>query len=399
MPEGTTYIAKRIEEAMKLITPGILFEEMGIDYIGPIDGHDIAEIIDTLNLAKGMGKPVIVHARTVKGKGYKIAEGQHEHWHGVGPFNVEDGEFIKKPAPKSATAVFADALNDLATKHENVVGVTAAMPSGTGINKLMENFPNRFWDVAIAEQHAITSMAAMAKEGFKPFITIYSTFLQRGFDQIVHDVCLMNLPVVFAMDRAGLVGNDGETHQGAFDISFLRFIPNMILFAPRDNKTLQLGLEFAYTLTSPSAIRYPRGAFKELEFTSTPFILGKAEILKTGTSNKLFIGYGAGVNRAIETEALHDEDITILDLRFVKPIDKECLIQLSKKYSDWYVFSDSQKQSGVGSAILEVLNEENIQNIKITSFEYDDFFIEHGDTKQVEESLGLLPHQLVLKIK
>lgn len=399
MPEGTTYIAKRIEEAMKLITPGILFEEMGIDYIGPIDGHDIAEIIDTLTLAKDMGKPVIVHARTVKGKGYKIAEGQHEHWHGVGPFNVEDGEFIKKPAPKSATAVFADALNELATKHENVVGVTAAMPSGTGINKLMENFPDRFWDVAIAEQHAITSMAAMAKEGFKPFITIYSTFLQRGFDQIVHDVCLMNLPVVFAMDRAGLVGNDGETHQGAFDISFLRFIPNMILFAPRDNKTLELGLEFAYTLTSPSAIRYPRGAFKELEFASTPFILGKAEILKTGTSNKLFIGYGAGVSRAIETEALHDEDITILDLRFVKPIDKNILIELSKKYSDWYVFSDSQKQGGVSSAILEVLNEENIQNIKITSFEYDDFFIEHGDTKQVEESLGLLPQQLVLKIK
>jgi 1-deoxy-D-xylulose-5-phosphate synthase len=209
----------------------------------------------------------------------------------------------------------------------------------------------------------------------------------------------MNLPVVFAMDRAGLVGNDGETHQGAFDISFLRFIPNMILFAPRDNKTLELGLEFAYTLTSPCAIRYPRGAFKELEFASTPFILGKAEILKTGTSNKLFIGYGAGVNRAIETEALHDEDITILDLRFVKPIDKDCLIELSKKYSDWYVFSDSQKQGGVSSAILEVLNEENIQNIKIISFEYDDFFIEHGDTKQVEESLGLLPQQLVLKIK
>jgi 1-deoxy-D-xylulose-5-phosphate synthase len=209
----------------------------------------------------------------------------------------------------------------------------------------------------------------------------------------------MNLPVVFAMDRAGLVGNDGETHQGAFDISFLRFIPNMILFAPRDNKTLELGLEFAYTLTSPSAIRYPRGAFKELEFASTPFILGKAELLKTGTTNKLFIGYGAGVSRAIETEALHDEDITILDLRFVKPIDKNILIELSKKYSDWYVFSDSQKQSGVGSAILEVLNEENIQNIKITSFEYEDFFIEHGDTKQVEESLGLFPHQLVLKIK
>ncbi len=399
MPEGTTYIAKRMEEALKLITPGILFEEMGIDYIGPIDGHDIEEVIDTLQLAKAMKKPVIVHARTVKGKGYKIAEGQHEHWHGVGPFNIEDGAFVKKEAPKSATAVFADALSALACKYENVVGVTAAMPSGTGINKLMDKFPDRFWDVAIAEQHAVTSMAAMAKEGFKPYITIYSTFLQRGFDQIIHDVCLMNLPVVFAMDRSGIVGNDGETHQGAFDISYLRFIPNMILFAPRDNKSLEQGLEFAYTLSSPSAIRYPRGAFKELEFTSTPFSLGKAELLKEGNCKKLFIGYGAGVSRAIDTESLHKDDIAILDLRFVKPIDKNMLIELSKKYDEWYVFSDSQKQGGVASAILEVLNDEKIHNVEVISFEYNDSFIDHGDTKQVEESLELLPYQLVLKVK
>ena len=399
MPEGTTYIAKRMEEAMKLITPGILFEEMGIDYIGPIDGHNLEEVIDTLELAKNMGKPVIVHARTVKGKGYEIAEGQHEHWHGVGPFNINDGAFIKKPAPKAATAVFADALSSLACKHENVVGVTAAMPSGTGINKLMEKFPTRFWDVAIAEQHAVTSMAAMAKEGFKPFITIYSTFLQRGFDQIIHDVCLMDLPVVFAIDRAGIVGNDGETHQGAFDISYLRFIPNMIVFAPRDNETLEEGLAFAYTLKSPSAIRYPRGAFTPVDFPVIPFELGKAQVLKEGKSNKLFIGYGAAVGRACETEKLHDEDITIIDLRFVKPLDVECLKQLASKYDDWYVFSDSQKQGGVASAILEFLNEENIQNIKVTSFEYKDDFIDHGDTKIVEESLGLLPSQLVTKIK
>ncbi|MFY4742352.1 1-deoxy-D-xylulose-5-phosphate synthase [Aliarcobacter butzleri] len=399
MPEGTTYLAKRFEEAFKLITPGILFEEMGIDYIGPIDGHDLKEVIETLQIAKAMQKPVIVHAHTIKGKGYKIAEGQHEEWHGVGPFNIEDGEFIKKEAPKSATAVFSDALLNLACKYENVVGVTAAMPSGTGINKLMDKFPERFWDVAIAEQHAITSMAAMAKEGFKPFITIYSTFLQRGFDQIIHDVCLMNLPVVFAMDRAGIVGNDGETHQGAFDISFLRFIPNMVLFAPRDNETLEESLEFAYNLNNPCAIRYPRGAFKKLNHAPTPFVLGKAEILKTGISNKLFIGYGAGVSRAIDTEALHNEDITVVDLRFVKPLDKNLLLELSKKYNDWYIFSDSQKQSGVGSAILEFLNDEKIHNVQLTSFEYNDKFIEHGDTKLVEQSLGLLPEQLVQKIK
>ena len=399
MPEGTTYIAKRMEEAIKLITPGILFEEMGIDYIGPIDGHNLEEVIDTLELAKALKKPVIVHARTVKGKGYKIAEGQHEHWHGVGPFNVEDGVFVKKVAPKAATAVFADALIDLATKHENVVGVTAAMPSGTGINKLMDRFPDRFWDVAIAEQHAVTSMAAMAKEGFKPFITIYSTFLQRGFDQIIHDVCLMNLPVVFAIDRAGTVGNDGETHQGAFDISYLRFIPNMILFAPRDDKTLEEGLSFAYTLESPCAIRYPRGCFEQYDYKVEPFVLGKAQLLKEGTSNKLFIGYGAGVGRAWSTQQLHEEDIAVLDLRFVKPLDKDILKDLASKYDTWYIFSDSQKQGGVGSAILEFLNEEKIRNIDLTSFEYEDDFIDHGDTKKIEESLGLLPHQLAKKIK
>jgi len=395
MPEGTSYLAKRVEGSIKLITPGILFEELGIDYIGPIDGHDIEEIIDTLQIAKAMQKPVIVHARTIKGKGYKIAEGHHEHWHGVGPFNISDGEFIQKSSSKSATAVFSDALLDLAKKHENIVGITAAMPSGTGMDKLIAEFPQRFWDVAIAEQHAVTSMAAMAKEGFKPFITIYSTFLQRGFDQIIHDVCIMSLPVVFAMDRAGIVGNDGETHQGVFDISFLRFIPNIVLFAPRDNKTLELALDFAYTLDKPCAIRYPRGAFKELEYKASNFKLGKAELLKQGSSNKLFIAYGNAVIKAIEVEKLHSEDIAILDLRFVKPIDKNILIDLSKKYNSWYIFSDSQKQGGVASAILECLSQNDILNISIKSFEYEDSFIEHGDTSKIEESLGLLPSQLV----
>ncbi len=398
LPNGATYIAKKIEESIKLITPGIIFEEMGIDYIGPIDGHNLEEIIETLEIAKDMKKPVIVHAKTVKGKGYKIAEGQHEKWHGVGPFNIDDGEFIKKSSKKSATAIFADALLELARKHDNIVGVTAAMPSGTGIDKLMKEFPSRFWDVAIAEQHAVTSMAAMAKEGFKPFITIYSTFLQRGYDQIIHDVCLMNLPVVFAIDRAGIVGNDGETHQGAFDISYLRFIPNMILCAPRDEETLKYALEFGYEATSPCAIRYPRGSFNQLEFAPSVFSLGKAEVLKEGSSNKLFIGYGAGVNRAYETEKLHNEDISIVDLRFVKPLDEKLLEELSTKYDNWYIFSDSQKQGGVASAILEFLNNKKITNVKITSFEYEDNFIQHGDTNLVEESLGLLPNQLVNKI-
>lgn len=397
LPDGANYIAKKIEESIKLITPGVIFEEMGIDYIGPIDGHNLEEIIDTLQIAKDLKKPVIVHAKTVKGKGYAIAEGQNEKWHGVGPFDVKTGEFKKKAGPKSATAVYADALSALANEHDDVVGVTAAMPSGTGIDRLMQEHPNRFWDIAIAEQHAVTSMAAMAKEGFKPYITIYSTFLQRAYDQIIHDVCIMGLPVVFAIDRAGIVGNDGETHQGAFDISYLRFLPNMILFAPRDNQSLHQAINFSYTLDKPCAIRYPRGAFKELVYESTPFELGKSQLLKDGSSNKLFIGYGAGVSRACETEKLHKEDIAILDLRFVKPLDGKMLSALASKYDKWYVFSDSQKQSGVASAILEYVNEARLC-VNITSFEYEDHFIVHGETSKVEESLELTAKQLVEKI-
>jgi 1-deoxy-D-xylulose-5-phosphate synthase len=399
MPKGSTYIAKRIEESMKLITPGIIFEEMGVDYIGPIDGHNIREICETLSLAKKLNKPVVVHARTIKGKGYSIAEGQHEKWHGVGPFDRQTGEFLKKSNTKrSATQIFSDKLYQLASQNDKIVGVTAAMPSGTGIDKLIEHFPNRFWDVAIAEQHAVTSMASLAKEGFKPFITIYSTFLQRGFDQIVHDVCLMSLPVVFAIDRAGIVGADGETHQGQFDINFLRFLPNMILFAPRDEKTLEYALEFSLTLkNNPCAIRYPRGAFDDLQYQPTHFKLAKGEILKQTNSNIAFIGYGAGVSRAIKTEQLYKDDVTIVDLRFVKPLDEQLLKELATKTKKWYIFSDSQAQGGVGSALLEFISRYDL-DIKIKTFEYDDIFIQHGDTKLLEESLGLLPEQLVKKI-
>lgn len=398
LSESATYIAKRMEESLKLITPGILFEEMGLDYIGPIDGHNLKEIIDTLKIAKNMNRAVIVHAKTVKGKGYKYAEGRHEKWHGVKPFDIDTGESLNKTNSISTTSVFSKELFNLAKEYSNIVGVTAAMPSGTGIDLLIKEFPERFWDVAIAEQHAITSMAAMAKEGFKPYVAIYSTFLQRGFDQIIHDVCIMKLPVVFILDRAGIVGNDGETHHGIFDISFLRFIPNIILFAPRDNETLRKSLKFAYNLEAPCAIRYPRGCFKNLEYNSSDFELGKGEILKKGSSAKCFIAYGAAVSRAIETEKLHNEEITIVDLRFIKPIDEKLLISLSKQYEKWYIFSDSIKQGGVTSAVLEVLNKYNIKNVSITSFEYEDKFITHGNTADIEKSLGLLSNQLVKKI-
>ena len=397
--DGAHYLAKKMEDSLKLITPGIMFEEMGIHYIGPVDGHNIESLVEIFQKAKNLGKPVIVHTQTLKGKGYEIAEGQEEKWHGVGPFDIKDGKSAKKSSLKSATQIYSEALLHLAKNNDKIVGATAAMPSGTGISKLMEAYPERFWDVAIAEQHAVTSMSALAKEGFKPFCTIYSTFLQRGYDQIIHDTCLMDLPVVFALDRAGIVGEDGETHQGVFDISFLRLIPNMTLFAPRDEKSFHQAMAFAAQYEHPCSLRYPRGSFIETDLVeSIEFKLGKSQLLKSSEDNILFIGYGNGVGRAYETSELIDKDISLLDLRFVKPLDKDMLLKLSEKYKKWFVFSDTTKIGGVASAILEFLSDEKCNDIEVMSFEYEDKFITHGNTKLVEESLGLLPYQLAQKV-
>ena len=368
--EGAHYIAKKMEESLKLVTPGIMFEEMGIDYIGPVDGHNIKALIEILQKARNLSKPVIIHAQTIKGKGYEIAEGKEEKWHGVGPFDIDSGDSSKKSSSKSATQIYTEALLHLAKNNEKIVGATAAMPSGTGLSELMETYPDRFWDVAIAEQHAVTSMSALAKEGFKPFCTIYSTFLQRGYDQVIHDTCLMDLPVVFALDRAGIVGEDGETHQGVFDISFLRAVPNMTLFAPRDEKSFHQAMAFATQYEHPCSLRYPRGSFTETDLAeSLPFELAKSQLLRSNDSDILFIGYGSGVGRAYETAKHLGSEVSILDLRFVKPLDFDMLKTLSSKHKKWFVFSDSSKMGGVGSAILEFLAEEHITNIEVVSFE------------------------------
>jgi 1-deoxy-D-xylulose-5-phosphate synthase len=397
LPESASYMAKRFEESFKLITPGILFEEMGIEYIGPVDGHDIESLIETMEVAKALGKPVLIHAQTTKGKGYEIAEGSKEHWHGVSAFDLKTGEVPKKNGAKAATAIFADTLVEFADEDDKVVGVTAAMPSGTGLSAAIEKYPERFWDVAIAEQHAVTSMGPLAKEGFKPFCTIYSTFLQRGFDQVIHDIALMDLGVAFALDRAGIVGEDGETHQGAFDISYLRGIPNMTLLAPYNETTMKLCMAFAKEYDHPCAFRYPRGAFLAEDRESSAYELGKSALLKEG-EEILFIGYGNGVGRAEEVAELVEVNPAVLDLRFVKPLDEEMLVTLSQKYKKWFVFSDSAAQGGVGSAILELLSEKKIQDVALTTFEYSDAFITHGNTKLVEESLGILPEQLAKRI-
>ncbi len=395
LPESATYIAKRFEESLKLITPGILFEELGLEYIGPIDGHDLKGLIETLRIAKEMQKPVIVHAQTLKGKGYKIAEGYYEHWHGVGPFDLKTGKSLKKSDRPTATSVFSKKLLELAEENERIVGVTAAMPSGTGLKPLIEKFPERFWDVGIAEQHAVTSMGPLAKEGFKPFVAIYSTFLQRGYDQVIHDIALMDVPVAFAIDRAGIVGEDGETHQGAFDISYLRPIPNLRLFAPRSPETLEKAVEFAASFDRPCAFRYPRGAFMMDEvFEVQDFEVGKAQLLVEAESDILFIGYGNGVGRAYHTMQHLGFDVALLDLRFVKPLDVELLRKLSQKHKRWFVFSDGAKLGGVASALAELG-----LDVEITSFEYEDSFIPHGKVVDVERALGLLPEQLAKRVE
>lgn len=461
MPNGTTFIAKRFEESFKLITPGLLFEEFGIDYIGPIDGNNIEEVITTLKSVQRLNRPVLLHCQTIKGKGYKIAEGKYEKWHGVAPFDLNTGQVISKSAIKSPTAVFSETLLSMAQKNDKIVGVTAAMPSGTGLDKLMDVMPQRFFDVAIAEQHAVTSMAAMAKEGFKPYIAIYSTFLQRAFDQIVHDVCIMNMPVVFCIDRAGIVGEDGETHQGLLDIAYLQGIPNMCLIAPRDNITFIHLLEYSKDYNSPLAIRYPRGQFalescfiklesivnnlskqhelacktilqnlrdykhylsclqkKQAQLIYNSLLDTRDSILQdsskkdsiskiTDQKNILLIGYGNGVGRMVDVWITlltqYNINASLLDLISLKPLDTTTITQCLKEYTHIFIMSDSYKRGGVGTCIMQhafnMLELDVISLLpKIISFELEDSFVRHGNTKQVEENLGIDSNSLAKKI-
>ena len=400
LPDSATYMAKRFEEGFKLITPGLLFEELGLEYIGPVDGHNINEMINALKQAKMMQKPCIIHAQTIKGKGYMLAEGKHAKWHGVGAFDIHSGESLKKSNSKSsATEIFSQNLLHLAQKYENIVGVTAAMPSGTGLDLLIEAYPERFWDVAIAEQHAVTSMAAMAKEGFKPFIAIYSTFLQRAYDQVIHDCAIMNLNVVFAMDRAGIVGEDGETHQGVFDVSFLSAVPNLTLIAPRDSKMMEKCMEYAYFHQGPLAFRYPRGSFiLEEEFAPCKLSLAKSQWLIKNTSEVAFLGFGQGVGKAWKIlQNLGNDFANLIDLIFIKPLDELLLKELASQTKIWFVFSENVKIGGVASLLREFVGQYDL-NVKIVSFEYENAFITHGNLNEVEASLNLDVKKLSQKI-
>lgn len=389
-------------------TPAMLFEAFGFRYIGPVDGHDLDGLTKALKNAKRQDGPVLVHCYTKKGKGYEPAEQDPIKWHGVTPFDVSKAEFStpqRKTAPApSYTGVFASALTALAQKDPSIVAITAAMPGGTGLDKVRKVLPNQVYDVGICEQHAVTYAAGLACEGLKPVVAIYSTFLQRAYDQIVHDVCIQNLPIVFAIDRAGVVGNDGETHQGVFDIGYLRAIPNMTILSPKDESELADMLESAFTYGGPVALRYPRGngigvdcceRFNLVEY-------GKAEILRTG-SDALLIGFGPIVNNAVSAaEQLERLGITctVVNARFAKPLDVELLSELLPKFPIICTIEDHSIAGGFGSAVAELVQNNNIPiTTLIKMFGVGDTFVPHGSQTEQQMLHGYDSKSLVAYVQ
>ena len=388
-------LAKRTEESFKaFITPGMLFEAFNFNYFGPIKGHRLDHLIDTLENVKEMHTPVLFHVTTRKGKGYPPAERNPSYFHGVGCFEIKTGNGIasKEKAP-TYTEVFGKTLIELAREDETIVAVTAAMPEGTGLKAFSEAFPERSFDVGIAEQHAVTFAAGMATEGFRPVVAIYSTFLQRAYDQLLHDVCLEAHPVVFALDRGGIVGEDGPTHQGLFDLSYLRSLPNMVVMAPKDENELRHMLKTALDHPGPVALRYPRGCGfgVPLEDEVCPLPIGKAEVLTTGT-DVVILGIGVTVMAALEAKKrLEDEHIsvTVVNSRFVKPLDRELIASLARKIPCVVTVEENVIQGGFGSAVLECLSDEGIAGNRILRLGIGDAFVEHGSQKILRAKYGL----------
>ena len=396
--ESMFKLGKRFDEYLKgFITPGIWFEELGFKYVGPIDGHDLPQLLETFrNVRDHVDRPTLIHVVTRKGKGFKQAEKDAISYHGASPFCVDTGEFTKQetPAPPSYTKVFGDSLTRLAEKDEDVVAITAAMCPGTGLVGFAERFPERFFDVGIAEQHAVTFAAGLATQGLKPVAAIYSSFLQRAYDQVFHDVCLQNLPVTFALDRAGLVGADGPTHHGVFDYSFLRHLPNMVVMAPKDENELQHMLKTAIEHPGPASVRYPRGSGTgvELDAELKALPLGKAEVLREG-SDLLILAIGNPVSAALEAARNLGEDetldIAVVNARFVKPLDKELILQYARGCGKVVTVEENALQGGFGSAVLELLQEHGMHHVQVRCIALPDQYIEHGNLVQLRRKYGL----------
>ncbi|MEA3361737.1 MAG: 1-deoxy-D-xylulose-5-phosphate synthase [Thermodesulfobacteriota bacterium] len=398
-------LAKRAEESLKsFMTPGMLFEGFGFDYFGPIDGHNIDELTKTLQNVAQIKGPVLLHVLTKKGKGYAPAENNPPKFHGVGPFIPETGEVkgTKQAGAVSYTKVFGDTLTDLAREDKRVVAITAAMAEGTGLKKFSENFPERFFDVGIAEQHAVTFAAGLACRGLRPVVTIYSTFMQRAYDQLVHDVCLQNLPVTFAMDRCGLVGADGPTHHGVFDLSFLRHVPNLTLAVPRNEVELQRLMKAASLSSGPFAYRYPRGNGVGLSLPDQiePLEVGCGELLREGADG-LIIAVGEMVNHALFAAAQlteHGINLSVIDARFIKPLDSDLIIAQAEKPPFVITAEENSLQGGFGAAVLELLSDVGLTT-PVVRIGIPDQFVGQGTQAELRAELGLDADGIVKKVK
>lgn len=400
---GKTIITSlnRIKGSIKqLVVPSMLFEDMGIKYLGPIDGHNIEKMSEILRAVKDMQGPVIIHTITKKGKGYKLAEDRPDKFHGVKAFDINSGE-IKGKSTTSYSKVFGEAIIKIADEEKDVVAITAAMPIGTGLNEFSKKHKDRFFDVGIAEQHAVTLAAGMAAEGLKPIFAVYSTFLQRAFDQVVHDVCIQNLPVIFAIDRAGIVGDDGETHQGIMDISFLSIIPNMTIIAPKCLEEVEVLLRYSLNKKSPIAIRYPKGGdiytqlkpLKEVNYGKWE-VINKGEKLAVIASGRMLQYAMIALDKAKEKNI----NPSIINATFIKPIDEELIKKLIKENYHIISVEDNLLKGGLGTLILDKLNSNNFKG-KFSSLGYNDVFIEQGKVEELYEKYGLDDNGILKEIE
>jgi len=395
--ESVFKLGKRFDETLKgFLTPGMLFEYLGFKYVGPIDGHNLHQLVDTFkNVRDYIDRPALIHVITQKGKGYSRAEENATIYHGVSSFCVDTGELMKQEAiAPTYTNVFGTTLTRLAETNDKIVAITAAMCSGTGLDGFASQFPKRFFDVGIAEQHAITFAAGLATEGFHPVAAIYSSFLQRAYDQIFHDVCLQNLPVTLALDRGGLVGDDGPTHHGVFDYSYLRHLPNLVVMAPKDENEFQHLLKTAVEYPGPASIRYPRGSGvgAPMDETLRALPVGKAELLTTG-DDVAIIAIGNMVQPALEAAKNLAEDdhiaATVINARFVKPLDVELIVEIARKVKRLMTVEENALQGGFGSAVLELIHTHGLDQVVVRCIGLPDRYIEHGSQSMLRHKYGL----------
>ena len=388
------HFARRAENSLKaFLTPGSLFEALGFDYLGPLDGHDLIHLVEVFTNINNLDGPLLVHVMTTKGKGYKPAEETPHKYHGVGAFDIATGKGEPKATAKSYTDVFGETIVQMAEQDPKIVAITAAMPDGTGLNTFAERFPKRFFDVGIAEQHAMTFAAGLSADGFRPVTAIYSTFVQRAYDQVFHDICLQNLPVTIAMDRAGLVGDDGPTHHGVFDLSFLRHLPGITLMAPKDENELRHMLKTAVYSGVPMALRYPRGAGYGVKMDAElkTVEIGKGELLTEG-NDLCIIAIGSCVYPALQAaESLRQKGISagVINARFVKPLDADLIMSAARTTGRIVTVEENALQGGFGSAVLELLFDNCMQDVKVKRIGIPDHYIEQGSQAQLRNYLGI----------